>query len=356
MARLRFAPLLAFALLCAPAARAHDADILYARYAVAQGPTGARVEVTLKLTAGALAALAPVDVDGDGELTQQELDARSDALAAGIWEQAPAFADQTPCRREKAAGVVKDGYVELTAQLSCGRGELRQTFRLLSVLPPGFRVIASGAEGAGHQFAQGTAQTVIFAPAPGEPRERVEGLAGWVGLGIFHIFTGVDHLAFLVALLLVAGGWKRILALVTSFTVAHSITLGASALDVVRLSAAQERWAEVAIAVSIVFVAAQNLLQKDRAHRVGVTFLFGLIHGFGFASVLRSYGLEEGAAKALFGFNVGVELGQACVVAALWPPLYWLRRWPAGQTWTVRVGSGLILVVGGYWVVTRALG
>ncbi len=341
---LRFALTLLLCLL-AGAARAHDADLIYARLDVTRSPGAQRVQEVLTLAPGALIQLAPVDADGDRQLTQAELDAHADALAAGVWEQAPLKAGASLCTREAAAAVLKDSHVELSARFRCPEGELSQTFRLLSVLPAGFRVVADGSD----QFAQGHLQTLVFLSAA-SARPPGKGLGEWVALGVFHIFTGIDHVAFLVALLLVGGTWRRVLLLVTSFTVAHSLTLAAAALNVVSLPS---RYVEAAIAASIMYVAAENLVLRTQRHRVAITFGFGLIHGFGFASVLRELGLEQGMAQALFGFNVGVELGQACLVAVLWPLLRWVARSPVRDQWTLKVGSLVILVAGGYWLTLR---
>lgn len=145
-------------------------------------------------------------------------------------------------------------------------------------------------------------------------------------LGIEHIFTGYDHLAFLFGLLVVAGfrklkdGLRYVLGVVTAFTVAHSLTLIASGLDLVRLSA---RIVEPAIALSIGWVAIENLLVEKPKRRWLLTFGFGLIHGFGFASVLREIGLPpRGLVLSLLSFNVGVEIGQLAVVALVAPALH----------------------------------
>ena len=110
---------------------------------------------------------------------------------------------------------------------------------------------------------------------------------------------------------------------------------------------------EVAIAASIVWVAVENLLLREHRHRVWLTFAFGLVHGFGFASVLLELGLGDDAALALAGFNLGVEAGQAAVVLATYPLVRLLARRPAVNRWTLRLGSGAILAAGAFWVVTR---
>lgn len=174
----------------------------------------------------------------------------------------------------------------------------------------------------------------------------------WLGVG--HIFRGYDHIAFLLALFFV----RRLVALlkiITAFTVAHTITLALAALGVVSLPS---RLVESAIAISIIYVAAENLWRGNDAtrgeHRWRITFAFGLVHGFGFAAVLRELGLPaEGLVRSLLGFNLGVELGQLAIAAVCWPVLLWVAR----QTWAARVRIGVssvLLAFGVAWLVERA--
>jgi hypothetical protein len=149
-------------------------------------------------------------------------------------------------------------------------------------------------------------------------------------LGIEHIFTGYDHLAFLFGLLVVAGfsslrsGLGYVLGVVTAFTVAHSITLICSGLDLLRLP---PRVVEPAIALSILYVAVENLVVPKPRMRWLLTFCFGLVHGFGFASVLREIGLPpRGLVLSLLSFNVGVELGQLAIVCGMAPALWLLHK------------------------------
>jgi hypothetical protein len=113
---------------------------------------------------------------------------------------------------------------------------------------------------------------------------------------------------------------------------------------------------EAAIAVSIIWVAVENLVLREHRHRALLTFLFGLVHGFGFASVLSGYGLGDQVVTGLLGFNLGVELGQAAVVAVLLPLVRLVQRRPRVHQPTVRALSLLILAAGGYWLIERALG
>jgi len=192
------------------------------------------------------------------------------------------------------------------------------------------------------------------------PITLVDNLRDYCLLGMEHIFTGYDHLAFLFGLLLVAtarglrGGTRYILGVVTAFTVAHSVTLIAAGLGWVRLPS---RFVESAIALSIAYVAVENLAVREPKHRWLLTFFFGLVHGFGFASVLAEIGLPpSGVIPSLVSFNVGVELGQLTVVCAVAPFLLWLvPRY--GQSARVRtIGSVVLLVLSSYWFFERVLG
>jgi hypothetical protein len=343
-------------LLLAGSAGAHDADILYAQlWRPAAGEPEVRERITL--TPDTLGRLIPADADGDGGLSQADLDAREAALALGIWDAIPLSAGGQPCPRTGATARLRESYVELAATFSCPPGELRQRFTVLSLLPPEYRVVlGSMVEGEqGQRFADASSPTLVV-PEPGGGTQAVSGLGGWMALGVIHIFGGLDHLAFLLALLLVGGSLRRVLVLVTTFTLAHSLTLGATALGLIVLDEARARWVEVAIAVSIIWVAVENLVLREHRHRAFLTFAFGLIHGFGFASVLQGYGLGESAVVGLFGFNLGVELGQAAVVAVLFPLVRWVQRRPDIHLRTVRALSVLLMAAGGWWLVERAFG
>ena len=173
-------------------------------------------------------------------------------------------------------------------------------------------------------------------------------------LGIEHIFTGYDHIAFLIGLLLLGGSLKELIKIVTAFTVAHSITLALAALSIVTPS---PRVIEPLIAASIVFVGAENLWALRRhasaaalRHRWMLTFAFGLVHGFGFAAVLRELDLPRAVlATGLVSFNLGVEVGQVCIVLLALPLVRRLQRLSAPL-------SAVIAALGAFWLVQRLLG
>ncbi|HMO65192.1 MAG TPA: HupE/UreJ family protein, partial [Verrucomicrobiota bacterium] len=188
--------------------------------------------------------------------------------------------------------------------------------------------------------------------------------------GVWHIWIGYDHILFLVALLLpavlrrAAGRWEavpsfrpalwNVVKVVTAFTVAHSVTLSLAALELVRLPG---RPVEAVIALSVALAAANNLRPAVTERGWALAFGFGLIHGFGFASVLADLGLHPGSlARALVGFNLGVELGQLAIVAVFFPAAYALRRTAFYRLACLRGGSVLVLALALWWLWERLAG
>ena len=175
----------------------------------------------------------------------------------------------------------------------------------------------------------------------------------FIPAGVHHILIGPDHLLFLVGLLLLGGSLRQLLIVVTSFTIAHSITLSLAALNIVTPPA---RLIEPAIALSIVYVGADNILAKGgRDVRGWIAFTFGFIHGFGFANVLREMDLPRRALGwSLFSFNIGVEIGQIFVVVVVATTFTMLR---ARSEWSRRhlafAGSIVVIAAGAFWFVRR---
>ncbi|RYX86084.1 HupE/UreJ family protein [bacterium] len=177
--------------------------------------------------------------------------------------------------------------------------------------------------------------------------------------GIGHIFGGIDHILFLLSLLLLGGNWRQLLKIVTAFTLAHSITLSLAATGTFSLP---PRFVEPVIALSIVFVALSNFLNRHREQdpqridwRPYMAFGFGLIHGFGFAGALAEVGLpREALAWALVAFNCGVEIGQAVLVLLFSTVLGALvKQWPSLQQPVVRYGSMGVAAMGAFWFIQR---
>ncbi|MNM27322.1 hypothetical protein D3C81_378100 [compost metagenome] len=169
-------------------------------------------------------------------------------------------------------------------------------------------------------------------------------------LGVEHIWTGIDHLLFITALVLARQRKWGYVKVLTAFTVGHSITIALAALDIFNLPAS---FVEPVIALSIAYVAFENIWLKEVRWRWVVALGFGLIHGFGFAQVLRGT-LGDRYLLSLFSFNLGVELGQLAVLAVLLPLLLWAARFKSYR----RISFGLSAVIGLiglYWFVTRLL-
>jgi len=171
----------------------------------------------------------------------------------------------------------------------------------------------------------------------------------YVRLGFEHIIPkGLDHILFVFGLFLFAPQWRPLLHQSLAFTLSHSVTLILSLTGVI---AFQGKWVEVLIALSIVFIAVENIwIKKLEKHRLLIVFLFGLLHGLGFGAVLQEYLPEERIFWPLVGFNCGVELGQIAVLALSFLLFYWFKD---HFKWVRITGSSIIALIGAYWVVER---
>jgi hydrogenase/urease accessory protein HupE len=185
------------------------------------------------------------------------------------------------------------------------------------------------------------------------------GFAEFLHLGIEHILMGFDHLLFLAALLIACRRVRSALVIVTTFTLAHSITLGLASLKIVSLPG---DIVEPLIAATIVFVALENfwLQRKDQEPRGRwlLTFSFGLIHGFGFAGALQTIlapVAETNILMPLLAFNMGIELGQVAIASLFLPLFFWFRRYPAFVRWAAPTISLSVATAGLYWLVERTL-
>jgi hydrogenase/urease accessory protein HupE len=202
------------------------------------------------------------------------------------------------------------------------------------------------------------ANSVSAKPVKTGPRlspHRV-GFVPFLGMGIEHILSGLDHLLFVVALVISVRTRRELILIVSSFTVAHSITL---VLGTFELLSASPRLVEPLIAATIVYVAVENLLRPNPAARPALTFGFGLIHGLAFSEALRELGLPARQLVApLLGFNLGVEVGQLAIVLPLLPLVLWLRQPARALAFrnASRVVNGAVALIATGWFIQRIAG
>jgi hypothetical protein len=308
-----------------------------------------------------------LDQDGDGKLTWDEIRLRHSAIAAYALERLSLSTDKGACQLSPDEQLIDnhtDGaYSVMRFHVDCPSPltALTINYRLFADLDPqhkGLLRITRDGETSTAIFDPSHASQTLSLTAPDKLRQ----FSAYVKDGIWHIWIGYDHILFLLSLLLPAvllaapsdnlrGAFTDVLKVVTAFTLAHSLTLTLASLSVVSLPS---RWVESAIAASVILAALNNLYPLFRGRRPVAAFVFGLIHGFGFASVLIDLGLPKGALiTSLLGFNLGVEIGQLCIVAAFLPLAFVLR-----DTWFYRRlltgGSALIAMVAVVWFVERA--
>lgn len=342
----------------APSAEAHWADLAVAEIVVEDTKT----QITLVFPTG-LAAQA--DDNRDGALSADEVRAHRGDLRAMLGAQIR-LSDGD---REGSLSVEP---VEATAAikgLNITQGS-HSTVRLVYTWPQPIRALTiryalflpgvSTASCLATILHAGQVRSFVFRPQTQEYAfalgQRVIWTEAWsfLLLGIEHILTGYDHVLFLLSLLMLGGGLRYLIKVVSAFTVAHSLTLTLAVFDIVTLPT---RWVESAIALSIVYVAAENFWRKEQAlrNRWLITFAFGLVHGLGFASVLKDLDLPRSTlALSLVGFNLGVEVGQVVIVAAAFAVLQILRAWP-WETLLRRLISAGAVAFGLIWFVQRAI-
>jgi HupE / UreJ protein len=304
-----------------------------------------------------------LDADGDGAVTWGELAAREGDVRRYALGRLALRTPAGPCAVEAAPmaiAVHSDGaYASLPLALGCPAGAraLLVDYRLLFDLDRQHRgLVRVEAAGGGDEAlilsaADHTREVALLAPVPG-----AASVPSFVAEGALHIWGGLDHVLFLLALLLPAvlrPALVDVSKIVTAFTAAHSLTLSLAALGLVQLSA---RITEPAIAASVILAAANNVRPLFGRDRWAVAFALGLLHGFGFSSVLADAGLARGRLVAsLLGFNLGVELGQLAIVAVFVPLAFLLRRAPTCRRLALVGGSLGIAAVASVWFVARVL-
>jgi len=318
--------------------------------------SGGIVRVVRRLLWVWLAALAGLSLNASAhEMSMADLTLRETGPGEFFWgwgvpgKNKPVAEDLTPLWPEGCVGKAQT--------VSCAQGLLGK----LSVQGVGqaysaviVRIHWRDGEHSVYTVTSGQPQVLLFGGArDGRGGAEVARAYGW--LGIEHILTGVDHLLFVIGLLFLVGFRRRLVGTITAFTLAHSLTLASSALGWLVLRSPP---VEACIALSIVLVAAEALHDRDTLSRrwpALVAFLFGLVHGLGFAGALKDIGLpEQHVSIALLSFNLGVEAGQLGVVAAAWG----LSVLAARQAWRLPLRRGLIYAIGvtaAFWSITRVV-
>ena len=314
-----------------------------------------------------------LDVNGDHAITWQEVVNKQKEIQAYAFARLIIQNKKIDCPIKYGQTLIDhhtDGnYVVMEFSANCNDeiNQLVVRYTLFSDLDPSHRGLLK-------LDYKETTKTAIFGPDAAlqsfilEKMTRFTEFKEYVTEGIWHIWKGYDHILFLISLLLPAvliyehKKWHAsaqfkapfidILKVVTAFTLAHSITLTLATLHVISLPS---RWVESVIALSIILAALNNLFPYILGRRWMVAFIFGLIHGFGFATVLADLGLQDSTlAIALIGFNVGVEIGQLCIVMVFVPVAYGLRKSKFYQTIIVGGGSIFVVLVATAWFIERA--
>jgi hydrogenase/urease accessory protein HupE len=341
------------------AAQAHQVNLSTARVELRQERVVA-VEVALKGSdADRLAGTHVFDAQKD-QVDPAKVAAATAPIAAYVTAHVGVTgADGTPCVASPPEVMADGDGVIVRNTFSC-RGVAGELVYHSTVLTASDRtarqVVLIGAGENAPQALLDDAHTSVTISTAAPPLWST--MQRYVAAGIEHIFLGYDHVAFLIAIVLWAQRLWPVIKIVTAFTLAHSVTLSLAALQIVAIPSTV---VEPAIAASIVFVAVENFFSRNVDSRWRVTFAFGLIHGFGFASALQEFGLPANAVvPALAAFNIGVEIGQVAIVSVVVPALIALdrlfaadREKPARAVPLVYALSGAITVLGGYWFLTR---
>ena len=338
---------------------AHPLDLGYLRITAERDA----VSVVLDLHVNAAARLTGAE---PAALDAAAVARRAAAIADATFRAAPIVTPAGPCRWTTASAALHDTTVTVTGDAACPAAvrAIRWDFPLLreARVSPTFQVLVKA------RLAGDSRVAIVDRARPSlelAASDDTTGFSTFVWTGIEHIGAapgqwhgpsgwklpdGIDHILFLLALMLAGGTLTRILGIVSGFTLGHSITLALSALHVVRPPA---QLIEPLIALSIAFVAAEALVGRFEGHRWKVASCFGLIHGFGFATALHQLDLSTAdLVSALFGYNLGVELGQVTIVVLAAPLLLYLQRHRRYHP-IVRALAAAIVVAGVYWFFQR---
>jgi hydrogenase/urease accessory protein HupE len=341
------------------------------------GAKGDSVTIRLAFARGEVASVLPnLDENRDGHVTAFEVDSAKKDLESRVLGRVHVTRGDAKCAPVLLGaaltdqdGIVIDGRFDCAANDKTERTAPKAfdvDLALLDDLSHGHRHVArvSGATTRDEVLYKGHSSFAIApdglgpgdataTPASDAKAPTTAGSSAWAffKMGIEHILTGYDHLVFLFGLVLLRARLKELLAVVTAFTIAHSITLAIAVLGIFTPS---PRFVEPAIALSIAYVGIENFFVKDGSKRWRITFPFGLIHGFGFAGALQQINLPRPQIPvALVTFNLGVEAGQLFAMSIILPMVILIRQKDWFEPKGVRVLSGAVALAGGIWFVMR---
>ncbi|HEY0456481.1 MAG TPA: HupE/UreJ family protein, partial [Verrucomicrobiae bacterium] len=353
-----------FLFLSSVAAWAHEPGLSSAAIAVSTNG----IEVNLTFAAADIEGILPMDNDADGKVSQLEFAYAKARLGALATEAIQLFQNGTNLKPAEP-NLLLDEKNNIEFQIfypAAVGGTLKFESKILARLPRGHRQFLTIANAKGQRVAEkllsaSSDSLQIELPTDGALATAAEPIPtsflAFLVLGIKHILTGYDHLLFLFGLLIVSTRFLDSLKIITCFTIAHSITLAIATFNLISIPS---KIVEPAIAASIVYVGLENLWRGGHAPkgRWLLTFAFGLIHGFGFASVLREMGIASGnggIAVPLVSFNLGVEAGQIMVASVVLPLFWWLRNHKLFLQRGVPAFSAVIAAAGAYWLVDRVI-
>ena len=354
--------LLAFvALLGATAASAHTGSTAY----IETTSNDSDVALTWRIALRDLDLLVELDADRNGTLSWDEVQARAAAVQAFAAQALTVKAGAAPCTLTADAPThVKDpehDFASVTLRGACSGGVVTLTYTAFAGIDDKHRALVRVNGAAEPQvLAPGGSLTLAGADTP-------HSFGQFYREGIGHILGGLDHLLFLIALMLPAvlvrngGQWQpridkkaaliQVVWLATAFTIAHSITLGLAAFGVVRFSPSV---IEPLVAATVLAAALNNIWPLVTRRLAWIAFVFGLIHGFAFAEILAPLNLPRGdLALALLGFNLGVETGQLMVVAVCFVLLALAACWRGYPRWVLHGGSAAVALLACAWIVER---
>ena len=355
--KLKLAMVLLFCFICSQQAMAHDPGLSTAEITVDRNE---QVTLEIAMAPSDIQRLCNTDTDGDQRISEMEFENAKSCLlntAANATElrfdgQQLTVADENATYDPRSSVVV--------LRLSFGGlvgNHFELSSRIIQSMARGHRQFVTLKDPDGHIITERMLDATddkLIEDLGAQTNTRTS-FTGFLLLGIQHILTGYDHLAFLFALLLAGNSFRSVGKVISAFTIAHSITLALATFGLLQIPS---RIVEPLIAASIVYVSVENLRRGEHRARWLLTFGFGLVHGLGFASVLHELGIGQtgsGALVPLLSFNMGVEIGQLAIAALVLPVIWKVKRRPEFDLRYVPACSAAIAIVGCFWLIQRTV-